>query len=131
MVKNNYPAVLTSLALAAPAVSLFGQVTMMESRDRIPSPSIALASLNAAAKSSAASAHTGSFIDRCQARATATQNEQPHWVNPLVTVSSRLERELSTDFVHQYNPKGFAVWNYGNGKGLEFIPERRVILEEM
>ncbi|AXC10774.1 hypothetical protein ACPOL_1428 [Acidisarcina polymorpha] len=64
------------------------------------------------------------FIERYQARVSATQAEQPHWVTPLVTVTPRLEQELRTDFVHQYNPKGFAVWNYGNSKGLEFIPER-------
>jgi hypothetical protein len=65
-----------------------------------------------------------SFIDRYQARVTATQAEQPHWVTPLVTVTPRLEQELRTDFVHQYNPHGFAVWNYDNSKGVEFIPER-------
>lgn len=67
-----------------------------------------------------------SFIDRYQARVTATQNEQPHWVTPLVTVTPRLEQELRTDFVHQYNPKGFAVWNYGNSKGLELIPQKHI-----
>ena len=66
------------------------------------------------------------FIGRYQARVTATQIEQPHWVTPLVTVTPRLEQELRTDFVHQYNPKGFAVWNYGNSKGLELIPARRI-----
>jgi hypothetical protein len=65
-----------------------------------------------------------SFIEKWQARATSTQAEQPHWVTPLVTVTPRLEQEFRTDFVHQYNPKGFSVWNYGNGKGLELIPER-------
>jgi hypothetical protein len=67
---------------------------------------------------------TTTFIGRYQARASATQAQQPHWVTPLVTVTPRLEQEIRTDFVHQYNPKGFAVWNYGNGKGLELIPER-------
>ena len=67
-----------------------------------------------------------SFIERYQARVTATQSEQPHWVTPLVTVTPRLEQEMRSDFVHQYNPKGYAVWNYGNGKGLEFIPQRRI-----
>ncbi len=67
---------------------------------------------------------TDSFISRYQARVTATQNLQPHWVTPLVTVTPRLEQELRTDFVHQYNPKAYAVWNYGNSKGLEFIPEK-------
>ena len=66
------------------------------------------------------------FIQRYQARVTATQNQQPHWVTPLVTVTPRLEQELRTDFVHQYNPKGYAVWNYGNSKGLEFIPEKHI-----
>jgi len=28
--------------------------------------------------------------------------------------------------VHQYNPKGFAIWNYGNGKGRELIPQRHI-----
>lgn len=69
-----------------------------------------------------------SFIARYQARVTATQNEQPHWITPLATVTPRLEQEFRTDFVHQYNPKGFAVWNYDNGKGLELIPERHTEL---
>lgn len=64
------------------------------------------------------------FIERYQSKVSATQAEQPHWVTPLVTVTPRLEQEIRTDFVHQYNPKGFAIWNYGNSKGLELIPER-------
>jgi len=66
------------------------------------------------------------FIERYQARVSATQAEQPHWVTPLVTVTPRLEQEYRTDFVHQYNSKGFSIWNYGNGKGLELIPERHI-----
>jgi hypothetical protein len=81
-------------------------------------------SFTAAAQQRSAPAQPESFIQRYQARVTATQSEQPHWITPLVTVTPRLEQEIRTDFVHQYNPKGFAVWNYGNGKGLEFIPER-------
>jgi hypothetical protein len=65
-----------------------------------------------------------SFIARYQARVSATQAAQPHWITPLVTVTPRLEQEIRADFVHQYNSKGFATWNYGNGKGLEIIPER-------
>ena len=93
------------------------------------------AAAQAAPASASASARTSSapstavpqtFIERYQARVTATQNEQPHWVTPLVTVTPRLEQELRTDFVHQYNPKAFAVWNYGNSKGLEFIPEKHI-----
>jgi len=64
------------------------------------------------------------FIGHWQRRVTETQNEQPHWVTPLVTVTPRLEQELRTDFVHSYNTKGFGIWNYGNSKGLELIPEK-------
>jgi hypothetical protein len=67
---------------------------------------------------------TATSVERFQARVSATQAEQPHWITPLVTVTPRLEQEFRTDFVHQYNPKTFAVWNYGNSKGLELIPER-------
>jgi hypothetical protein len=67
---------------------------------------------------------SGSLISHYQARVSATQNEQPHWVTPLVTVTPRLEQELRADFVHQYNREGLGLWNYGNGKGLELIPER-------
>ncbi|HEY1161081.1 MAG TPA: hypothetical protein VGE83_10645 [Terracidiphilus sp.] len=69
-----------------------------------------------------------SFIARYQARVTATQNEQPHLITPLATVTPRLEQELRTDFVHQFNPRRFGLWNFDNGKGLELIPERHTEL---
>lgn len=71
---------------------------------------------------------TGNLWQRYEARVTKTQNEQPHWVTPLVTVTPRLEQELRTDFVHEYIPSTKGLWNYGNSKGLEFIPLRRVEL---
>src|SRR5271165_2289853 len=61
---------------------------------------------------------SGSFIERYQARVSATQAEQPHWLTPLVTVTPRLEQELRTDFVRQTNAKGYETWNYDNSKGL-------------
>lgn len=69
-----------------------------------------------------------SFIARYQARVTATQNEQPHWIAPLVTLTPRLEQEFRTDFVRQTNNAGYYTWIYGNGKGLELIPERHIEL---
>jgi len=69
-----------------------------------------------------------SFISRYQARATATQSEQPHWVTPLVTVTPRLEQEFRADFVRQTNSKLFNTWNFDNSKGLELIPERHIEL---
>ena len=64
------------------------------------------------------------FLHNWQARVTATQNAQPHWATPLVTVTPRLEQEVRTDFVHEYTTTGKELWIYGNGKGLELIPER-------
>lgn len=69
-------------------------------------------------------AEPNTFIGRYQARVTATQNEQPHWVTPVVLVTPRLEQEVRTDFVHYHNNSGHEIWNYGNGKGLELIPEK-------
>jgi hypothetical protein len=66
------------------------------------------------------------FITRYQARVTATQNEQPHWVTPLVLVTPRLEQELRTDFVRQVSTTRYSTWNLDNSKGLEFIPERHI-----
>lgn len=81
-------------------------------------------SLHSVAQQASPTPAPQTFFERYQARVTATQNEQPHWVTPLVTVTPRLEQEFRTDFVHQYNNAGKSIWNYGNGKGLEFIPEK-------
>jgi hypothetical protein len=75
-----------------------------------------------------AHAQDASFIARYQARVSATQAEQPHWVTPLVTVTPRLEQELRTDFVRQTNTKLVNTWNFGNSKGLELIPAKRIEL---
>src|SRR6185437_8635149 len=75
-----------------------------------------------------AAAGGGSFIARYQARVTATQNAQPHWITPLVTVTPRLEQELRADFVRQSTTDGLHTWTLGNGKGLEIIPARRIEL---
>ncbi len=78
---------------------------------------------------SAVQAQTGdSWIAQYQARVTATQSAQPHWVTPLVTVTPRLEQEFRTDFVRQTNAKLYETWNYDNSKGLEIIPARRIEL---
>ena len=74
-----------------------------------------------------ASAQDG-FLSHWQERATATQQAQPHWVTPLVTVTPRLEQELRADFVRQIAPKLTDTWIIDNGKGLELIPARRVEL---
>lgn len=69
-----------------------------------------------------------SFIANWQARATATQSAQPHWVTPLATTTPRLEQEFRVDFDRQITPTHTDTWNYDGGKGLELIPARRIEL---
>ena len=59
-----------------------------------------------AAGSCPAQSDTDSAISRYQARVTATQSEQPHWITPLVTVTPRLEQEFRSDFVRQIDSSG-------------------------
>ncbi|HEY6448803.1 MAG TPA: hypothetical protein VIY53_20275 [Acidobacteriaceae bacterium] len=68
------------------------------------------------------------FVANWQARAARTQNEQPHWVTPLATVTPRLEQEFRADFVRQIAPKLTDTWVFDNGKGLELIPADHVEL---
>jgi hypothetical protein len=55
-------------------------------------------------------------------RATETQNEQPHWMTPVVTVTPRLEEEFRWDQSFQSAQHGEETTNYGSGKGIELIP---------
>lgn len=54
-------------------------------------------------------------------RVNKTQAEQPHWITPLFTTTSRLEEEFRSDIVWTPTAAGDSL-NYGNGKGLELIP---------
>jgi hypothetical protein len=60
---------------------------------------------------------------------SATQNAQPHWMTPLVTVTPRLEQEFRWDVYDQQNGTGSQgngqhIINYGGpgGPRVEFIP---------
>jgi len=59
-------------------------------------------------------------------RVTETQEEQPHWVTPLVTVTPRLEQEIRYDQLWESIPGGHQITSYGGGKGLELIPAKPV-----
>jgi hypothetical protein len=61
-------------------------------------------------------------------RVSKIQNEQPHWVTPLVTVTPRLEEELRYDQMWENLPGGHTLTSYGGGggKGLELIPFQNV-----
>jgi len=96
---------------------------------KFKSVSAFLVFIAAASGGIASTAHAQqSFIDQWQSRVNRTQAEQPHWVTPLVTVTPRLEQEFRTDFTRQITPTHTDTWNYGNGKGLELIPARRIEL---
>lgn len=62
------------------------------------------------------------FIDSWLAMVTATQNAQPHWMTPLITVTPRLEQEIRVDYDFMNQGNGSHINSYGGGKGLEFIP---------
>jgi len=83
--------------------------------------SVVLASTSAGAQQASS---FNNFIANYQKRVTATQSEQPHWITPLVLVTPRLEQEVRSDFVRQVTTSRYSTWHLGNGKGLEFIPER-------
>jgi hypothetical protein len=68
------------------------------------------------------------WIKSYEARLTQTQTEQPHWATPLVTVAPRVEQGFRTDFVRQSIAAGQQTWNYGNTKGLQIVPFRRIEL---
>ena len=68
------------------------------------------------------------WFDRYEARLAATLAEQPHWATPLVTTNPRVEEDIRTDFVRQSLSGGQQSWNYGNTKGLQIVPFRRVEL---
>ena len=74
-----------------------------------------------------ASGQDGWFA-RYEARLAATLAEQPHWATPLVTTNPRVEEDIRTDFVRQSVTGGQQTWNFGNTKGLQIVPFRRVEL---
>ena len=74
-----------------------------------------------------AAAQTGWFA-RYEARAAATQVNQPHWATPLVTGNARVEQGLRADFTRQTTLAGQSTWNDGGSKGLQVIPFARTEL---
>ena len=75
----------------------------------------------------ASSAQAQEFVANWMDMVTRTQAEQPKWVAPVVTVTPRLEQVMRFDYVHSQTPSG-DVWNLGNSKGLEIVPERHTEL---
>ncbi len=67
-----------------------------------------------------------SFLDDYFARVARNQEEQPHWITPIATITPRLEQEFRYDIFWQGHTGGPTAENYGGGKGLELIPANNV-----
>ena len=57
--------------------------------------------------------------------AEETQARQPDWLSPLATTSGRLKQELRYDIWDQPSSQGNRTYQFGGGKGLEFIASPR------
>src|SRR5215467_7088901 len=63
-----------------------------------------------------------SFVDDYFDRVSRMQADQPHWITPLVTATSRLDEKIRYDITWQLLNGGTVTENYGGGKGVELIP---------
>jgi hypothetical protein len=57
--------------------------------------------------------------------AAEAQAKQPEWLSPLATTSGRLKQELRYDIWDQPAAQGNRTYQFGGGKGLEFIVSSR------
>lgn len=57
--------------------------------------------------------------------AEEAQARQPDWLSPLATTSGRLKQELRYDIWDQPGSQGNRTYQFGGGKGLEFITSSR------
>jgi hypothetical protein len=62
------------------------------------------------------------FLDKWQARATATQSLQPKWMVPVVSPYPMLIQVFRSDFTRQISPTHVVIWNLGTSRGLNLIP---------
>ena len=85
--------------------------------------------LPARAQTDAASGTDGgiaSFFEHWDERALQAQLNQPNWLTPVITSTSRLKQEIRYDISWQRNPDGTTAENYGGSKGFTTIPVDRV-----
>jgi len=70
-------------------------------------------------------AGSGSFFERWEARASATQAQQPKWMVPVVSPYPMLIQVFRADFTRQISPTHATTWNLGTTRGVNFIPFAR------
>jgi hypothetical protein len=66
-----------------------------------------------------------SFLHAWEDRVRATSAKQPGWPVPVVGLPSNIVQLARIDMVRQYTSTHTLTWNYGNGKGVNFIPFAR------
>ncbi len=67
------------------------------------------------------------FVNHWLDNVTRIQNEEPHWISPLVMTTPRLQQKIREDIAREQIPGG-SVWIFDNGKGVEFVPARHIAL---
>ena len=68
------------------------------------------------------------FLNHWLDNVARTQDEQPHWISPLILNTPRLEQKFRADFSRQVLPDHSTIWSYGNGKGLDIMPYKNIAL---
>jgi len=66
------------------------------------------------------------FISNWLEMVTRTENEQPHWMVPLITTTPTLHQLFRSDIQWQTHNNGITTDNYGVSKGLEIVPEKNI-----
>jgi len=66
------------------------------------------------------------FFVRWDRRALRAQENQPNWLSPVVTSTSRLKQEFRYDMMWQSNGGDATTDNYGGSKGLTTLPFERM-----
>jgi hypothetical protein len=75
-----------------------------------------------AATSSNMFSQDNNFFSQWEARASATQAEQPSWPPPVISPYPMLIQVFRADFLRQITPTLTSTWNYGASRGLNLIP---------
>jgi len=105
---------------AVPAAGAFAAVTLLGAVATGRAENL----LTDGADSSSGSCAVTSYFTDWFTRVSKIQDDQPHWVTPLTTVTPRLEEELRYDQMWESLPGGHTETSYGGGggKGVELIP---------
>jgi len=90
---------------------------------------VLLVTASAVAQNNAAAPASGNFYARYSTRVNAIQSHQPNWPPPLVTTYTGLFQVVRADVLRQITPTHTDTWNYGNSKGVAFIPWDRTEID--